>query len=112
MAAPTSIPALERLRFSEVPSTERSYGMKPHRSLALMVLAAFALTFLDGRPGLAAPPEALQIVVLSNRADLISGGDALVEIVLPGGVSPSSVRVTVDGLDVTGAFAVRPNGRF
>src|SRR5260370_17293447 len=40
------------------------------------------------------------------------GGDALVEVVLPGEVAPSSVRVTLNGHDVTGAFAVRPDGRF
>jgi hypothetical protein len=50
--------------------------------------------------------------LLSNRADLISGGDALVEIVLPQGVSASTIRVDDDGRDVTSAFAVRPNGKF
>jgi hypothetical protein len=56
-------------------------------------------------------PE-LKINVLSNRADLISGGDALVQIVLPSGVDPSSVKVDVGGRDVTSAFAVRSDGRF
>ena len=54
----------------------------------------------------------IQIKTLSNRADLISGGDALVEVVLPPRTRPSKVRVDVDGRDVTGAFAVRPNGRY
>ena len=49
--------------------------------------------------------------VLSNRADLISGGDALVAATLPAGVDPASVRVDVDGTDVTRAFALRPDGR-
>jgi hypothetical protein len=51
-------------------------------------------------------------VVLSNRADLVSGGDALVQVVLPGRVDPATVRVSVDGRDVTSAFAVRANGRY
>ena len=53
----------------------------------------------------------LGIDVLSNRADVISAGDALV-----GSGSrrrdPAKVRVFDDGRDVTSAFALRPNGRF
>ena len=48
-----------------------------------------------------------QILVLSNRADLISGGDALVEVVLPDKTDPASVKVTLNGSDITSAFAVR-----
>jgi hypothetical protein len=44
---------------------------------------------------------AVQIEVLSNRADLISAGDALVEIELPAGTDPSGVVVTDDGRDVS-----------
>lgn len=60
----------------------------------------------------AASEASPQIKVLSNRADLVSGGDALVEVVLPSGGTPENVRVDVDGRDVTSAFAVRPDGRF
>jgi hypothetical protein len=66
--------------------------------------------------GLVVPAEAaaptLGIDVLSNRADVISAGDALVEVRIPAGVSPSKVRVYDDGRDVTSSFAIRPNGRF
>src|SRR2546430_13627784 len=65
--------------------------------------------------GLAAPAGAapgFEINVLGNRADLVSGGDALVEVVLPAGVAPATVRVSVNGADATAAFAVRENGRF
>ncbi|HEX8084225.1 MAG TPA: DUF6351 family protein [Solirubrobacteraceae bacterium] len=66
---------------------------------------------------LATAPSALaaadtEIKVLSNRADIVSGGDALVQVVPPDGVEPSALRVDVDGRDVTGQFAVRPDGRF
>jgi uncharacterized tannase-like protein DUF6351 len=81
-----------------------------------LLVTSLVLTMLATLNGLtsvgAVPPEGLQINVLSNRADLVSGGDALVEVVLPDGVAPSSVRVTVDGRDVTSAFAVRADGRF
>src|SRR4051794_29837573 len=53
---------------------------------------------------------ALAIRTLSNRADLISGGDALVQVDLPSGAR--TAHVTVDGRDVSTAFAVRPNGRY
>ncbi|HWY23596.1 MAG TPA: DUF6351 family protein, partial [Nevskia sp.] len=52
------------------------------------------------------------IKVLSNRADLLSGGDALVEVVLPAGASASDVHVQLNGQDVTQAFALRANGRY
>src|SRR3954453_16466473 len=60
----------------------------------------------------AADPGALRIGVLSNRADLISGADALVAVELSVGVQPSQVRMTLGGTDVTGEFAVRANGRY
>jgi hypothetical protein len=56
--------------------------------------------------------DLVQIRVVSARADLVSGGEALTQIVLPPGVDPSNVRVDVSGQDVTGQFAMRPNGKF
>src|SRR6266704_2762436 len=53
----------------------------------------------------------LRIKTLSNRADLISGGDAYVEIVLPKRQSATALRVQLNGQDVRTAFAVRANGR-
>jgi hypothetical protein len=52
------------------------------------------------------------IRVLSNRADLISGGDALVAIDLPAGTIPSSVKVTLGSRDVSRSFKLRPDRRF
>src|SRR5262245_35656511 len=40
--------------------------------------------------------------VLSSRPDMVSGGDALVEVRLPAGVAAATI--TADGRDVTGAF--------
>src|SRR5712692_9566503 len=53
----------------------------------------------------------LRIKTLSNRADLISGGDAYVEIVLPKRQSATALSVQLNGRDVRSAFAVRANGR-
>jgi Tannase-like family of unknown function (DUF6351) len=63
----------------------------------------------------AAPANAAQslgIDVISNRADVISAGDALVAVKIPSGVNLAKVRVYDDGRDITSAFAVRSNGRF
>jgi len=49
---------------------------------------AFALRSCNGS-------DSLQIKTLSNRADLISGGDAFIEIVLPQGTSASGMSTFV-----------------
>ena len=75
-------------------------------AVALLVLAVVP-------PGAAAAPgPAPRIDVLSNRADVLSGGDALVAIGLPRGLKASAVTVRLRGRNVTSSFAVRPNGRF
>ena len=86
---------------------------------ALCTAFAIATGWSFATAGAANPPEhandnLTEVFVLSNRADLVSGGDALVEIVLPAKAkaSPGDVRVDVDGRDVTSAFAVRADGRF
>jgi hypothetical protein len=56
--------------------------------------------------------RAATIEVLSDRADLISGGDALVAVAPPGGVRTSALRIRLGARGVTGQFAVRPDGRF
>ncbi len=59
----------------------------------------------DGQGG-----SAELIKVLSNRSDLLSNGDALVEIALPGDASSSAV--SLNGRDVSEQFARRDNGRY
>ena len=77
-----------------------------------MLERAFRILILALALPALSPAEDLSIRVLSNRADLVSGGDALVAIDLPEGVSPNDVVVTVGAVDVTDQFAVRENGRF
>jgi hypothetical protein len=75
-----------------------------------LVVLAIGVLFCAAAPAQAA--GTLAIDVLSNRADVISAGDALVEVRIPSGVNPSKVRVYDDARDVTSAFAVRGNGRY
>src|SRR4051812_37318701 len=65
------------------------------RTVALAVVLSFC----------AAAPARADIRVLSNRADLISGGDALVQ------VTPAGGKVSGDRRDVTPQLAVPPDGR-
>ncbi|HWC39552.1 MAG TPA: DUF6351 family protein [Acidimicrobiales bacterium] len=59
----------------------------------------------------ASPPGGLEIHTLSNRADLVSGGEVLTQVTLPAGVAPTGLRVRLNGRDVTGQFALRANGK-
>src|SRR5256885_15131584 len=69
----------------------------------LVLAAGLATVALGG--GVA--QAAVSIDVLSGRADLISGGDALVAV---NGGAPTSV--SLNGADVTNQFALRPNRRY
>lgn len=52
----------------------------------------------------------VQVRTLSSRADLVSGGEALVEIAVPAGTDLSTVRVSAAGRDVTSAFTAAGPG--
>ncbi len=52
------------------------------------------------------------IQVLSNRADLINGGDVLVQVTLPSGTAASAVTVDLNGQDVTSGFSAGAGGRY
>src|SRR5207245_1430923 len=49
--------------------------------------------------------------VLSNSAALISGGDALVEVVMPDGAKAEGISAKLGDVDLGNVFALRPNGR-
>jgi hypothetical protein len=78
----------------------------------LLLLAAGLATFLASGSVAAARTRTPIIHVLSNRADLISGGEALVAIDLPPRVDPRRVRVYMNGRYIQRNFALRPNGRY
>jgi len=44
------------------------------------------------------------ITSVSTRADLVTGGDVLLHVAVPGGVALDGTQVTVNGTDVTGMF--------
>ena len=53
----------------------------------------------------------LEVKVLSARADMVSGGDAFVEIVTPPGITASNLTVELNGANITNQFDVRADGR-
>ena len=77
-------------------------------TLPLLLGATLVPAYAEGRAG--DPREAIGIEVLSNRADLVAGGDALIEVDLPAGADASALRLDLDGRDVTDTVALRPNG--
>src|SRR5689334_18730546 len=79
--------------------------------LAAAVLVALPLAGYAPATAAPAPEPALGLQVVGTRADLVSAGDALIEVVLPKGVAAKGLRVDDDGRDVTRAFSVRPGGR-
>jgi uncharacterized tannase-like protein DUF6351 len=84
-----------------------------HNSRALRrFVAAFLLLVTAFGPTLTRAADPLQIRVLGTRADLVSGGDALVEMLPPTGSDPTTLTTTLGATDVTSSFALRPNGRF
>src|SRR5687768_12370277 len=83
---------------------------------ATCAVIALTPTVAAAAPGPAASSSRkLQMLVLSNRADLISGGNALVEAQLPPGADASRLRVLLatdhGQRNVSEAFARRANGR-
>jgi len=77
----------------------------------IVVGAAAVVAMLTAGTGVA-EAGTLTVEVLSNRANLISGGDALVAVKLPRSVKPASVKMTLNSSDVTNQFALRQNSSY
>jgi hypothetical protein len=91
-----------------------SVGARRRRFATVAIaVAGLAVLASSAAPAAAKPASGpVEIEVLGNRADLVSDGDALVEIVRPANTNPDSVRVELNGEDVADEFAVREDGRF
>ena len=55
---------------------------------------------------------AQQIQVLSSRPDTASGGDAVIQVGVPAGLSTQQVTILRNGSDVTSAFVAADLGNF
>ena len=81
------------------------------RSLPAAFAAVVISTVLAACGGDDNRPAAATITTLSNRADLVSGGDVLLQVTLPDPSLAPSLKVTANGTDVTSAFKTRSDGR-
>src|SRR5438477_3594725 len=72
------------------------------RIRVLLVFGCFWFLVAYAQPTL--PPLNFEIVTLLNRADLISGGDAFVEVRVPVTVPLAKVTLSLNERDVTAAF--------
>ena len=70
--------------------------------LAAVVMPALAVGVGAGAASAATRP--IEIVVLSNRPDLVSGGDVRIALAPRSGLALSSVKVALNGKDVTSRF--------
>ena len=83
------------------------------RAATAVAVGALTVTAVGATAATTAADASVQdIETLSNRADLVSGGDALVAIELAPGTDPATTRVLLNGTDVTDDFAVRESGGF
>src|SRR6266480_753791 len=89
----------------------RRKGEETKNSIKLSLLGLGALFLVTAQAGEDRPSSNFGIVSLSNRADLISGGDALVEVRVPKSVALNAVRLSLNGHDVTGAFTANAAAR-
>ncbi len=71
---------------------------------ALSAIAAVSVLVALAGPALGAEPDQLSIESLSSRPDMVSDGDALVEVNVPASVDPGGLTVTVDGVNRTAGF--------
>jgi hypothetical protein len=82
-------------------------GSRLQFPLAFLILAAVAAFPAAAHDD----DDDIEIVTLSNRADLVSGGDALVEVRVPRRASLSRVEIKLNGHRVTSAFQLVPGTR-
>ncbi len=91
----------------------RSVARRFGAGLVIAAVAVLSVAVVSAAAAKHSKKPRLSISVLSGRADLVSGGSALVAIALPGrSEAPSKVKVTVGHRNVTQAFAFRKDGRF
>src|SRR6266404_7201784 len=74
--------------------------------VALLVLLTAALPALANRDS----EERLSLSTLSTRAEYATGGDVLVRVSVPPGLSLSDVEVRLNGADVTAVFLTDATG--
>ena len=76
----------------------------------LSLLAAIGVVVLAAS-GVTGAADGVQLRVLSSRPEMVTGGDALVRVEVPPGVSAADVKLTVNGTDATSKLKPDASGR-
>jgi Tannase-like family of unknown function (DUF6351) len=82
------------------------------RTIAITFALIGILTSLCARDAFSQSAARLEIRTLSSRPDLVSGGDALVEVKAPAGVRLNDLTLTLNGKDVTSRLKLDVAGGF
>src|SRR5262249_11504042 len=99
-------PPLASTRATVAAPTSRVRNLRARTGALGLVWILVALTAAcTGGTTASDAANSTRIVALSNRADLVSGDDALVAVILPKGVDASKVRVTVGDNDASQDFS-------
>src|SRR3954470_933100 len=80
------------------------------RALLALLPAALVSGVLVGVSSAGSSSGPVRIATVSDRADLVSGGDALVRLTTPG-ASARAARVTLNGRNITRAFRAGSNAQ-
>lgn len=90
---------------------KKSFGFLAVAGATLLLAACGSSSPVEGTTnGANALATSNAIHVLSNRADLISGGDALIDIVPPAGADLELITMSLNGKDVSDQFAATEKG--
>jgi Tannase-like family of unknown function (DUF6351) len=90
-------------------STRRAAAIIPRMLNRSSRITTLALLFAALPIASRGAPE---IYVLSNRPDLISGGDVLIEVALPPATPPASVALLANGSPAAAVAGLDPDGRY
>ena len=82
--------------------------------LASLVVGGAGTAVSSARSGTGAVSSAhlVRLTVLSTRADLVTGGEALVQVFLPPGAKAAQTKLDLNGRDVTRDFTLLADGQF
>jgi hypothetical protein len=84
-------------------------GFTPKRCALAAALSLALAGIAIAKPNL--PPKNVEINALSNRADLVSGGDVLLEVRLPINMPPHQLALSLNGHDVSSQFQYQADER-
>jgi hypothetical protein len=78
--------------------------------VAIIAAVAFVHDVVDVTPA-QAQDRGIRLSAVSSRPEFVTGGDVLVRVDVPAGTAAGSVRVSLNGADVTGKFRADAAGR-